>query len=63
MQNKHTNKTIRRPEAVCEGDHCGGDEVRNSPVAGLDVLMANEEGCPGAVDFWLARIKQSLRGN
>jgi hypothetical protein len=37
--------------------------VRNSPVAGLDVLMANEEGCPGAVDFWLARIKQSLRGN
>jgi hypothetical protein len=63
MKHQKTDRGAGPPGDDCPGDNCPGATENSSPVAGMDILMANEEDCQGSVDFWMARVRFSLRRN
>ena len=63
MEHQEKNRGAESPGDGCPGDNCHGTTENSSPVADLGILMSNEEDCQGSVDFWMARVRYSLRRN
>lgn len=61
-----TKKIPGKPDTCSQAADCSpaADAINSQPDKELplpNVLMDNKDGCPGPVDFWLARLKKSLR--